>query len=353
MWLGKKALLERHMKDECQYRHFMISLIRCRVCSQDVSRGKLSEHLKLSCPEKDVSCEVPGCARQLKRKALSAHNRDSVVEHIAHITKAINETMKTLSSLQLPSDSAKATAAIESLRIQIDCVEKRQGIQLNQRIAEAENLARYTSSSNIWRRFALLTEEIQSRDAVIASYDVRLAQHDVRLAQHDAHLSEKHLMQGVLLWKITDVRRRQLEAASDEVPTVYSQPFYTSPCGYKMCARLSLHGEGVGKGTHLSLFFIVIRGEFDSLLSWPFRQEVTFVLIDQGPQRNHVSDAFCPNLSSPLSLQLPYEKMNISSGRPRFLPLAKLDSGTFIKDDCMFVKVQVDLSGIERPDERQ
>ena len=100
-------------------------------------------------------------------------------------------------------------------------------------------------------------------------------------------------------------------------------------------------------------FFVVIRGEFDSLLSWPFRQEVTFVLIDQGPQRNHVSDAFCPDLASPLSLQQPYEEMNISSGYPRFLPLAKLDSGTFIKDDCMFVKVQVDLSGIERPDELQ
>ena len=44
--------------------------------------------------------------------------------------------------------------------------------------------------------------------------------------------------------------------------------------GYKMCARLYLNGDGMGKGTHVSLFFVVMRGAYDALLKWPFRQKV-------------------------------------------------------------------------------
>jgi len=30
----------------------------------------------------------------------------------------------------------------------------------------------------------------------------------------------------------------------------------------------------MGKGTHVSLFFVVMRGAYDALLKWPFRQKV-------------------------------------------------------------------------------
>ena len=49
--------------------------------------------------------------------------------------------------------------------------------------------------------------------------------------------------------------------------------------GYKMCARLYLNGDGMGKGTHVSLFFVVMRGTYDALLKWPFRQKVSCSLL--------------------------------------------------------------------------
>ena len=33
---------------------------------------------------------------------------------------------------------------------------------------------------------------------------------------------------------------------------------------------MSRNGDGIGKGTHLSLFFVVMHGEFDNILQWPF-----------------------------------------------------------------------------------
>lgn len=35
-------------------------------------------------------------------------------------------------------------------------------------------------------------------------------------------------------------------------------------------------GDGNGKNTHVSLFFVVMKGDFDALLPWPFQQKVTF-----------------------------------------------------------------------------
>jgi hypothetical protein len=37
---------------------------------------------------------------------------------------------------------------------------------------------------------------------------------------------------------------------------------------------LYLNGDGSGKKTHLSLFIVIMRGEYDALLPWPFRNKV-------------------------------------------------------------------------------
>ena len=62
-----------------------------------------------------------------------------------------------------------------------------------------------------------------------------------------------------MIWKIGDYRQRKLQAVGGRILSLYSQPFYTSRYGYKMCARIYLNGDGVGRGTHLSLFFVVMQ----------------------------------------------------------------------------------------------
>ena len=46
-----------------------------------------------------------------------------------------------------------------------------------------------------------------------------------------------------------------------------------------MCARLYPNGDGQGKGTHLSLFFVIMRGHYDNIIKWPFRQKVSMFLV--------------------------------------------------------------------------
>ena len=74
---------------------------------------------------------------------------------------------------------------------------------------------------------------------------------------------------GTVIWKISKVQRRRGEARSRRKVLLYSVPFYTSRRGYKTCLRLYMDGDGSGKGTHLSFFLTLTRGEYDTLLTWP------------------------------------------------------------------------------------
>ena len=126
-----------------------------------------------------------------------------------------------------------------------------------------------------------------------------------------------------------------------QVMSLYSQPFYTSRYGYKMCGRVYLNGDGMGKGTHLSLFFVLMRGEYDALLEWPFRQKVTLSLLDQSPARRDLSDTFRPDPTSS-SFRRPSTEMNIASGCPMFISHNDLQNSRFLKDDTLYMKIVVD-----------
>ena len=158
-------------------------------------------------------------------------------------------------------------------------------------------------------------------------------------------LLERATYNGVLLWKIDDFARRRKEAVDGVAMSLYSIPFYTSRHGYKMCARVYLNGDGMGKGTHLSFFFVVMKGPFDALLPWPFKQKMTLTIINQAGKK-HVTDAFRSDPQSN-SFQRPTQKeMNIASGCPMFIHQEQLLNGGFVKDDCIFLRAIVD-TGID------
>jgi len=105
------------------------------------------------------------------------------------------------------------------------------------------------------------------------------------------------------------------------------------------------NGDGIGKGTHMSMFFVVMRGEYDALLPWSFVQKVQFRLIDQDRIRD-VYDAFRPEPHSS-SFKRPTSDMNIASGCPTFISRTELRQGGFVRNDTMFVKITVDMTGLQ------
>lgn len=70
------------------------------------------------------------------------------------------------------------------------------------------------------------------------------------------------------------------------------------------------------------------------------------MLMDQGPSRKHLGDAFKPDPNSS-SFRRPVAEMNIASGCPLFVSQNVLETGTYIKDDTIFIKVRGVSCGLQ------
>ena len=142
-------------------------------------------------------------------------------------------------------------------------------------------------------------------------------------------------------------RKREAIAIIGKILSLYSAPFFTSQFGYRMCLRLYLNGNGSGKGTHLSFFLTIMRGEYDALLSWPFKQMVTLMLLDQDRKKDIVQ-CFRPDPSSPIFWK-PKAEINVASGYPKFAPLSLLDNPSCSRNDTLYLKVVIDTAGLDDP----
>ena len=199
---------------------------------------------------------------------------------------------------------------------------------------------------NIKRQLDTTHESTRRHDRRIESIEHTLALRNVTLADLEEYVKQQEFSSydGQLLWRIPDYARKRNDAVTGQQVSFYSPCFFTSRYGYKMCARIYLNGDGMGRGTHISIFFVVMRGQYDALLRWPFRQKVTFMLLDQD-NVEHVIDAFRPDPNSS-SFQRPRRETNIASGCPMFCSLAELNNHAYVRDDTMFLKIIVDTSDL-------
>ena len=144
-------------------------------------------------------------------------------------------------------------------------------------------------------------------------------------------------------WKISCFSEVQSKAKSEEKILIHSPPFYYY--GYKF--RLQLHPNGTAdwKATHLSLFFILMKGEYDAKLSWPFQGIVKFALVDQQEDADDSRNVVWPLPAFPQDsrnfVDRPLTDENIGWGFDDFVSLKKLTERCYIVDDTIFIQVKV------------
>ena len=119
-----------------------------------------------------------------------------------------------------------------------------------------------------------------------------------------------------------------------------------------MCLRVYLNGDAATRGTHMSLFLVMMRGDFDAILPWPFPFKVHFRLINQSTSsdgRTDIHRALWPDLPS-ACFQRPSLSMNEAYGFQRFVPLHQLSDrpSMFINDDALFISAAIDFHA-QRP----
>nr|XP_041575562.1 TNF receptor-associated factor 1 isoform X3 [Taeniopygia guttata] len=371
---------------ECQEHSCESNLCKEQKPVQTETASKEKSH-STSSSSKDGCCfsEV-GCAFRGSKEKIQEHQNSAVGAHMLLLLQHMRQLQGTLCSkgfsprpeLNLRSAGKsicdlQIPAGLEFSRDpEMDCFsvpssvpEDESGLQQLMRekvISELENklhvfenivavLNKEVESSNLEIQAFRRQSELDQN--VIRGLELKIAELHRCLTQKDAGLSSLHKSllfseqasyDGIFLWKITEVARKLQDSVTGRTVSLYSPAFYTAKYGYKVCLRVYLNGDGTGKGTHMSLFFVVMKGDYDALLPWPFRHKVTFMLLDQN-NREHIIDAFRPDLTS-ASFQRPVNDMNVASGCPMFLPLAKLQSPKhgYVREDTLFLKCIIETN---------
>ncbi|CAI5444951.1 unnamed protein product [Caenorhabditis angaria] len=208
-----------------------------------------------------------------------------------------------------------------------------------------ENIQKHLSDEPI-RHLMLLCDEITDLKLTYEMMEKDLDTFNIRQTGIIENAETCHQMFGPqIIWRIDNIMQRTNEAKSGANSTIFSAPFMSHRFGYKMMACVCLFGDGIAAGKSLSLYVLILRGEFDATLQWPFNRSIKFTLLDQNPNienRLNITYHVDPRKlrANETFLARPRGERNAAFGSQSFCSLSILNN--YIKDDQIFVKVEIE-----------
>ena len=123
-----------------------------------------------------------------------------------------------------------------------------------------------------------------------------------------------------------------------------SPPFTTSPQGYTLCLKMYANGDGSGKGSHLSIFGFIMKGQHDDHLQWPFTGTIIIELLNWLEDKKHYKRTLTIDTNDKFN-RVTEGKYGDNIGYPLFISHSSLTSSTtntqYLYQDCIRVRVQV------------
>ena len=276
--------------------------------------------------------------KQIERfKQSQAHQSKRSDKNLMH---RVDELQRKIQLLE--DKSSRQVVEIKTLQTQIQHTQTSQSAAAWDAVQVSATSLKHHSGNLELSRLSNLEKRYEDMERQVAMLKVHVSDMELQL---QASLASTY--NGSFMWRIPDLAKRKQDAIDGRITSLYSPPFYTAKNGYKMCIRVYLNGDGMGHKTHLSLFFVLMKGEFDALLKWPFENKVSLILVDQN-HRKHLVQTFKPTPESS-SFQRPISDMNVASGCPQFCKLSYLDDDNYTKDDVLFIKCIVDTAHIFHP----
>ena len=109
--------------------------------------------------------------------------------------------------------------------------------------------------------------------------------------------------------------------------------------------RVVVNGVGSGKGTHLSLYVYLLKGEYDDQLQWPFNANITVQLLNWSGNNSH-KETTIPHHTAPLEYRTRVtegDRVPCGWGYFQFISHSVLESVTsdvqFITDNKICFKI--------------
>ena len=102
----------------------------------------------------------------------------------------------------------------------------------------------------------------------------------------------------------------------------------------------------------MSIFVCICKGDYDALMSWPFGHRLVFSVLDQNEiveNRKHINYIIKPNVckENRAFVGRPISDRNASFGAQRFVELDLLETGQYIANDTIYIKLDVEHDNID------
>ena len=116
--------------------------------------------------------------------------------------------------------------------------------------------------SNMIEHVKSIFTKITELDQTLNKQETTLREQADLIKAQDKRVGDlEKIANSQLIWRIEDYSRKMKEAKAGNGDTLFSPTFTTSKHGYRLCASVCLNGDGKGKGTHMSVFISVLKGE--------------------------------------------------------------------------------------------
>ena len=256
---------------------------------EEIERQHLKKHLEQTCQLEVIKCEFnyTGCGAQLQRRLMSAHMKENMEAHLLMMMQDVQQERKRNCQLE------------DCIKQQADQI-KQQGYQIKQQGDQIKQQG----------------YQIKQQGYQIQQQGDEIQQQGDEIQQQGDEIQQQRERIGALL-KVPPVyvvidEFRELRQDDD---IWYSPPFYSHLGGYKMCLSVDANGYGDGKGTHVSVFVYLMRGEFDDDLQWPFCGDITVELHHQQSAHKTITEVISMRQynSSTEARQRPIADMNESA----------------------------------------
>ena len=144
-------------------------------------------------------------------------------------------------------------------------------------------------------------------------------------------------------------KENNIEFLSDPFYTDPRDPSYTDPRGYKIVISIDANGYDKHKGTHISVWVYLMRGEYDDQLEFPFKATTKFELLNQLEDKNHHCKSYTHDGTQDCSKRVIDQEMSSEAqGVRAFIPHGDLGHNVtkncqYLKDDCLVFRISVDV----------
>ena len=166
-----------------------------------------------------------------------------------------------------------------------------------------------------------------------------------KVAAQAKQISALYLKPPQLSWRIGDIEKILVQAREKSSTVLESSPFYSANHGYKLKLYVYPNGDITNRHNYLSVFLVLMDGEYDSLLPWPFHQKVTFILVDQpggsDEKKNIVMELTTDPTLSSCAKPVAGKVVKPSIGFARFVTHKNLKTRRYIVNDSLLLQVEV------------